>query len=95
MTKNTPDRNRRRAPLILGASAIATAMILAGCSNSSNEPPPATPTTTTTAVPSSSAPEPTEKTITPGGGNLFSPEVKAPPAPTVPPGQHPGINGIP
>jgi hypothetical protein len=26
---------------------------------------------------------------------LFTPGVKAPPAATVPPGQHPGINGVP
>ncbi|MDT5236856.1 MAG: hypothetical protein QOF47_2843, partial [Mycobacterium sp.] len=40
-------------------------------------------------------PAPTEKSINPTGGNLFTPPVVAPPAPTVPPGQHPGINGIP
>jgi hypothetical protein len=36
-----------------------------------------------------------EKSISPTGGNLFTPGVKAPPAPAVPPGQHPGINGVP
>jgi len=40
-------------------------------------------------------PAPTEKSVSPTGGNLFTPGVKAPPAPAVPPGQHPGINGIP
>jgi hypothetical protein len=38
---------------------------------------------------------PTEKSISPTGGNLFTPGVLAPPAQTVPPGQHPGINGVP
>jgi hypothetical protein len=40
-------------------------------------------------------PAPTEKSINPTGGNLFTPSVVAPPAPTVAPGQHPGINGVP
>ncbi|HZN79801.1 MAG TPA: hypothetical protein VFC01_08970 [Mycobacterium sp.] len=55
-----------------------------------------TTTTTTTAPPSPSSapPAPTEKSINPTGGNLFTPPVVAPPAPTVPPGQHPGINGV-
>jgi hypothetical protein len=32
--------------------------------------------------------EPTEKSINPTGGNLFTPDVKAPPAPTGVPGTH-------
>jgi hypothetical protein len=31
---------------------------------------------------------PTEKSINPTGGNLFTPPVKAPPAPTAIPGDH-------
>jgi hypothetical protein len=31
---------------------------------------------------------PTEKSINPTGGNLFTPSVKAPPAPTAIPGDH-------
>jgi hypothetical protein len=31
---------------------------------------------------------PTEKSINPTGGNLFTPPVKAPPAPTAIPGTH-------
>jgi hypothetical protein len=31
---------------------------------------------------------PTEKSINPTGGNLFTPPVYAPPAPTQPPGVH-------
>jgi hypothetical protein len=31
---------------------------------------------------------PTEKSINPTGGNLFTPPVKAPPAPTAPPGDN-------
>jgi hypothetical protein len=47
-------------------------------------------------TPPSGAPmSPTEKSINPTGGNLFTPPVSATPAQTVPPGQHPGINGVP
>ena len=42
-----------------------------------------------------SAASPTEKGVNPTGGNLFTPGVTAPAAPNVPPGQHPGINGVP
>jgi hypothetical protein len=45
--------------------------------------------TTTTTTPSSTAPlSPTEKSINPTGGNLFTPGVKAPPAPTAIPGDN-------
>jgi hypothetical protein len=50
-----------------------------------------TTTTTTTSAPATSAPPtvaPTEKSINPTGGNLFTPPVKAPPAPTAIPGDH-------
>jgi hypothetical protein len=53
------------------------------------EKAPETSTTTTTTTPSSTAPvSPTEKSINPTGGNLFTPPVKAPPAPTGIPGDH-------
>jgi hypothetical protein len=39
----------------------------------------------TTTAPSAS---PTEKSINPTGGNLFTPPIKAPPAPTAIPGTH-------
>ena len=44
---------------------------------------------------SAAAPAPTEKAVNPTAGNLFTPGVTASPAPNVPPGQHPGINGVP
>jgi hypothetical protein len=51
-----------------------------------------TTTTTTTTSPATPAPPPTvaptEKSINPSGGNLFTPPVKAPPAPTAIPGDH-------
>lgn len=84
---------RRVAALAGGVAIIAFA---AACGTSGNQSPSSsttpttTSTTTTTAPPSSSAPAPapTEKNISPTGGNLFSPQVIAPPAPTEPPGVH-------
>jgi hypothetical protein len=53
------------------------------------EKAPETSTTTTTTTPSSTVSvTPTEKSINPTGGNLFTPPVKAPPAPTAPPGDN-------
>jgi hypothetical protein len=76
-----------------GAALIAMA---AACGTGGQAPPsPTTTTTTTTTSSSAPPPAPTEKSINPTGGNLFTPPVHAPGAPTVQPGQHPGINGIP
>nr|WP_232005037.1 hypothetical protein [Mycobacterium sp. ACS1612] len=63
----------------------------AGCGSSGNQAPSTTPTTTTpTSTAATTAPPapPTEKSINPTGGNLFTPQVIAPPAPTEPPGVH-------
>ncbi len=85
-----------RRPSIPGsiAALLITGVSLAGCSNSGhqNSPTttPTTPTTTSTTVPSA-----TEKSISPTGGNLFTPPARATPAPNVGGGRHPGINGIP
>jgi hypothetical protein len=88
----------RRLAVISGVSAIiAMGAITAACAK--EEKAPETTTTTTTTTPATSgagAPSaPTEKSINPTGGNLFTPPVRAAPAPNVPPGQHPGINGAP
>ena len=93
--------NRLRPRLIAlasGAVLVAMVAVTAGCGTSGNQGPATTTTATTTSSPSSAAapaPAPTEKSVNPTGGNLFTPAVKAPPAQTVPPGQHPGINGVP
>jgi hypothetical protein len=92
------DRAGRRVKAVLGGAAlIALGAVLAACGNTGNQAPPASTTTTaTTTQPPNSAPaSPTEKSISPTGGNLFTPPVHATPAPNVPGGQHPGINGIP
>ncbi|MGX9671067.1 hypothetical protein [Mycobacterium sp. HM-7] len=73
-----------------GAALLAMGVLTAGCSNNGGQ----SPSTTTTTTPSTSASVvPTEKSISPTGGNLFSPGVTAPGAPNVAPGLHPGING--
>ena len=76
------DRLTRRLALVIGGGAIITmGALTAGCS-SNETPAPSSTTTTTTSV------TPTEKSLTPGGPNSFSPPVKAPPAPTGEPGTH-------
>jgi hypothetical protein len=91
----------RRIAAISGVTAfIALGALTAACAKEEQKAPETSTTTTTTATTTSApapapAPAPTEKSINPTGGNLFTPPVVAPPAPTVPPGQHPGINGIP
>ena len=92
----------RVVAVVGGAVLIGLGSLTAACGKSGNEAPSSTsktPTTTaTTAPPSSSAPTgtaPTEKSINPTGGNLFSPTVVAPSAPTGAPGQQPGLNGNP
>jgi hypothetical protein len=80
-----------------GAAIIAMGALTAACGGGGGESPSSTTTTTTTTseAPASSAPaSPTEKSINPTGGNLFTPPVTATPAPNVPPGQHPGIGGV-
>jgi hypothetical protein len=73
-----------------GAALIAIGTVIAGCANNEKQAPSTTTTTTTTTpTPSTTAaPAPSEKNISPTGGNLFTPQVIAPPAPTEPPGIH-------
>jgi hypothetical protein len=77
--------------LAAGAAALITmGTLTAGCGNNGGpSPSTTTTTTTTTTAPSSTpAPTPTEKDMSPNGGNLFTPGVRAPAAPTEPPGIH-------
>ncbi|MDT5016298.1 MAG: hypothetical protein QOD39_2458 [Mycobacterium sp.] len=88
----------RRLAAVSGVAAfVAMGALTAACAKEEQKAPETTTTTTTTtsAATSAPAPAPTEKSINPTGGNLFTPPVVAPAAPTVPPGQHPGINGVP
>lgn len=74
---------RRVAAYVGGAAIVAMVGLTAACGGSGKAPE--TSTTTTTTAPSAS---PTEKSINPTGGNLFTPPIKAPPAPTALPGTH-------
>ena len=85
----------RRIAAVAGVSAvIAMGAVTAACAKEEKKAPETTTTTTATTTTAPSA-APTEKSINPTGGNLFTPPVQATPAPNVPPGQHPGINGTP
>jgi hypothetical protein len=87
----------RRLAAVAGLSTvIAMGAMTAACAKEEQKAPETTTTTTTTTTATTGAgAPPTEKTINPTGGNLFTPPVQATPAPNVPPGQHPGINGVP
>ena len=73
----------RQLALAAGAIAIAGMGALTACSTGTKEKP--AETTAPSSAPSSNAPSPTEKAVG-GGGNSFSPTVKARPAPTALPG---------
>jgi hypothetical protein len=84
---------RRVAALVGGAAVVTMVGLTASCAKEEQKAPETstTTTTTTTSAPATSAPAtvaPTEKSINPTGGNLFTPPVKAPPAPTAIPGDH-------
>lgn len=81
------NRLARRVAAAVGGTAIVAMIGLTAACGSSEEKAPETSTTTTTTT---TAPpvSPTEKSINPTGGNLFTPPVKAPPAPTAIPGDN-------
>ncbi len=83
---NSPYIRARVAAVIGGAALITMASFVASCSNSENQ----APSTSTVAPTTTSSPPatPTEKVLSPTDGNKFSPNVVAPPAPTMPPGNH-------
>lgn len=70
------ERIVRRVALVAGGGAVvAMAMLNAGCGTSSKEEPSTTPSSTTSQS-TSPAVSPTEKVITPGGDQSFSPTIK-------------------
>jgi hypothetical protein len=81
------NRLARRIAAAVGGTAIVAMVGLTAACGTDEEKAPETTTTTTTP---SSAPSlsPTEKSINPTGGNLFTPSIKAPPAPTAIPGDN-------
>ncbi len=87
--------SRLRMVVASGSALIAIGAFATACGNNGGQTYTTTTTTTTPPSSSSAPPSPTEKGINPTGGNLFTPGNTANPAPNVPPGQHPGINGVP
>jgi hypothetical protein len=86
-------RMARRVAALAGGAAIVTMVgLTASCAKEEEKAPETTTTTTTTTTtspaPAPPPPSPTEKSINPTGGNLFTPPVIAPPAPTAPPGDN-------
>jgi hypothetical protein len=84
----------RRLAATAGMGAIIAMGVLSACAQGEKAPETTTPTTTTTTTsttteaPPPPPPAPTEKSINPTGGNLFTPPVKAPSAPTAIPGDN-------
>ena len=70
-----------------GTALIAMIGLTAGCGEEKKAPEAPSSTTTTTTT-TTSAVTPTEKSLSPNGGNLFTPSVTANPAPTATPGTH-------
>ena len=86
-------RMTRRLSAVAGGLAILAMVVLtASCAKGQQKAPETstTTTTTTTTTPATTSPPvaPTEKSINPTGGNLFTPPVYAPPAPTATSGTH-------
>jgi hypothetical protein len=82
---------RRVSAVAGGLAIVAMVGLSASCAKEQQKAPETSTTTTTTTTTSAApppAPAPTEKSINPTGGNLFTPPVYAPPAPTAPPGVH-------
>ena len=86
-------RMARRLVATAGMGAILAMGVLTAC-GSKEAPAPETVTKTVTetaappAMPAPPPQAPVEKAIDPTGGNLFTPPVKAPPAPTAIPGDN-------
>jgi hypothetical protein len=78
---------RRVAAYAGGAAIVAMVGLTAACGGGAQKAPETSTTTTTTTTTAPSA-SPTEKSINPTGGNLFTPPIKAPAAPTAIPGTH-------
>ena len=78
----TSSRLTRQIALFAGGLAIVGMGTLTACGKEKEKAPETTSPTSTSAP----APSPTEKAVSPGGANSFTPTVKAPPAPTALPG---------
>jgi hypothetical protein len=88
-------RMTRRLVATAGMGAIIAMGVLSACAQEEKAPEPTTPNTSASpppppATPAPPPPAPTEKSINPTGGNLFTPPVQAPGPPTPAPGNLPG-----
>ena len=84
-------RLARRLAATAGMGAILTMGVLSACAREAPAPEPSTVTKTVTETAAPPPPQaPTEKSINPTAGNLFTPPVKAPGPPTPAPGNEPG-----
>jgi hypothetical protein len=77
-------RLTRRVAASLGVAAFLSMGALTACGGGES----GGPSSTTPSTSSSVTVTPTEKSINPTGGNLFTPPVKAPAAPTAVPGDN-------
>ncbi len=71
---------RQIALLAGGAAIVGMGALTAGCSSNAKESPSTTTTPTSSSAP---LPSPTEKAVTPGGDQSFSPTARAVPPGTV------------
>lgn len=71
-------RSKRRYLAATGGAVLIALGVLSAACGSNNGP----------SGPSTTAPSPSQKSISPTGGNLFTPQVIAPAAPTEPAGVH-------
>ena len=79
-------RLTRQIALAAGAAALVGMGTLTACSTKEKPAETTKPSPSSSAPASPNAPVPTEKAVSPGGPNSFSPTVKARPAPTALPG---------
>lgn len=81
----------RRVAASLGIAGIISMGVLTACGGQEKQAPSetsTTTTTTTTTTPSTTSPTEKAPRLDPNGPNPFSPQIKAPPAPTAIPGDN-------
>jgi hypothetical protein len=79
---------RRRIAAGVGALALVAMATLSACGGDKTEAPSSTTTTTTSAETTPPSATPTEKGLEPGGGNKYTPTIKAPTPATAIPGDN-------
>lgn len=77
-------RHRRWTVIAGGSIAVLLSLAVSSCTTNDSEPSDNTTTIVTSTSPTSAL-APTEKSVDPTGANLFTPPVRATPAPNVQP----------